>query len=274
MPRITNKITGIQGVAAGNTAIFQLPTDRRYHEILLEYGSNAVPAPTLAQMDDEIDLIRIKANSTSIREFKPSELAAVMSNKLGHVANGFIPIMFSEPWRATRLEEEAFSLNAKGFASLEVQIIFKSGTFIPTLSGDFSFDYRQDNNRAFMKWERHNVPLSSAGAHEWVTLDKVGALSTLHILSPNVTRVRVLSEGVEVLDRTKASNRELLKGQGFGVDSNIFPVMFDYTGYADDVLPLVKTQGNATVPVSTFMTQIYSSASGNIPVIVERAVFL
>lgn len=272
--RLTTKINGINGVGPGQTATVLFPVDRRYHEILLKFSYDAVAAPTFAQMHAAIDIVRLKLNSNTIREFTIAELEQVLKTKGQPLVAGYIPIFFSEPWRVTRFEEEIFALVTQGSSTFTLEVVLKSSVVAPQLSGDITYDYLR-SNRFFMKWERATVPVSSAGDFDWNTISKVGALSTLHLLSADVTKVQVTVDNVEVANRDKATNKQLLAGHGFVQDDAVsYPLMFDYTGYNDDALTLTKEVGGATLPRDEFNVKITKSSSGSFPAIIERIQFV
>ena len=268
--RLTTKINGINGVGAGQTATVLFPVDRRYHEILLKFAYDAVAAPTFAQMHAAIDLIRLKLNANTIREFTVQELEIVLKSKGQPLTPGYLPIFFSEPWRVTRFEEEIFGLVTQGSSTFTLEVVFKTTVVAPQLSGDITYDYLA-SNRFFMKWERATVPVSSAGDFDWNTISKTGAISTLHLLSPDVTKVQVTADNVEVCHREKATNKQLLAGHGYVQDDAVsLPLMFDYTGYNDDALTLTKEVNGVRVPRDEFNVKITKSSAGSFPAIIER----
>jgi hypothetical protein len=269
--RFTTNINGINGVGPGQTATVLFPVDRRYHEILLKFAYATVPAPTFAQMHGAIDLIRLKLDAVTIREFTIAELEAILKSKGQPLTAGYIPIFFSEPWRVTRTEEEIFALVTQGRGTFTLEVIFKSTVTGPELSGTITYDFL-NSNRFFMKWERATVPVSSVGDFDWNTISKVGALSALHLFTPDITEVQVTADNIEVLRRTKAQNKQLLAGHGYIQDDAVsIPLMFDYTGYNDDTLNLTKTVNGVIVPRDEFNVKLTKSSAGAFPCVIERA---
>lgn len=279
MPRQNTPITGINGIQANSKATVSLDVDRRYHDFLLNVGCTAKPVPTWAEMHAMIRRIAIVANSREVREFTVAELEEVLRvNKQARPA-GYLPILFSEPWRVTRAEEEFYALKAYRLSTLQLVVEFNTDAIAGfALAGLFmtgiqSFDFVRDSHGSFTHWKRVTPPLTSAGETWWKDLDKIGAYSRIHILSSDVTKVRVKVGGDDVREITKKENELLAAQYDFDAsNANTFNLMFDYTGYSSDALSMVReTAPGVFNPVESFEIGVTRTAGGgNLTALVEN----
>jgi|GEM_PF-2926421 hypothetical protein len=279
MPRQNLEITGINGVGAGSIASVDLTVGRRYHDFLLRVSCTAKPSPTWAEMHAMIRKITLLANSRPIREFTVAELEEVLRfNKMARPV-GRLPIYFSEPWRVTRAEEEFYALKADRLSTLQLKVEFatdaQAGFSLAGLSltGLQSFDYVRAEHGSFVHWTRVSPPLTSAGVGYWKDLERVGAYSRIHILSSDVTRVKVKVGSDEIFDKTKSDNELLAAAYDFDASSaNTYNIAFDYTGYNSDSLVMTKEVApNVFAPVESFEIEVTRTAGGgNLPALVEQ----
>lgn len=279
MPRQNLEITGINGVGDGSIASVDFTTGRRYHDFLFRVGCTAQPSPTWAQMNAMIRKITLLANSRPVREFTVAELEEVL--RFNDVARpvGRLPIFFSEPWRVTRAEEEFYALKADRLASLQLKVEFATSAQAGfSLAGLFftglqSFDQVRADHGSFVHWVRVSPPVTSAGVGYWKDLERVGAYSRIHILSNDVSRVKVKVGSDEIFDKTKSDNELLAAAYGFAANSaNSFNIAFDYTGYNSDSLVMSKeVSPGVFVPVDSFEIEVTRTAGGgNLPALVEQ----
>lgn len=102
MSRIDVKLPPFSGVAAGQTAVIDLPVNRRYHEIALAYAG-----VTLAQLNE----IRVKINGQTIHRYSGVERDAINQFDGRAAAAGILTIPFDRYNLLQRETEEAFALN-------------------------------------------------------------------------------------------------------------------------------------------------------------------
>ena len=193
--------------------------------------------------------------------------------------NGRLPVFFSEPWRVTRAEEEFYALKSDRLSSLQLKVEFASDAEAGfALAGMFftglqTFDLVRADHGSFVHWIRVSPPLTSAGVGYWKDLDRVGAYSRIHILSSDVTRVKVKVGSDEIFDRTRSDNELLCAAYDYNAsNANTFNVAFDYTGYNSDSLVMSKEIAPGVfVPVESFEIEVTRNAGGgNLPALVEQ----
>jgi len=101
-------------VAAGSTAIFNLPLGLTYHSLSLFYReeSGEDPARDAAKADiaADIDEIRLKIDGVVKQEYSAAQLHAI-NGFYGHVVDvaGVLPILFSRPWLRLAQSEDNFA---------------------------------------------------------------------------------------------------------------------------------------------------------------------
>jgi len=253
-------ITNIQGVAAGQVATIDLPTDRRYHEIALYYTESG-SAVSVANMKTAITSIRILLNSRVQREYSAAELFAINGfNGAKYAAvPGFIPIYFSEPWRRTPGGEDllAWALEGQVIDSFQIEITIATGRTSPALSGRAIIDNARAPDGGYIPLapivttRRRSVDVSATGVRTLIDMPRnLGAYERLHAFEDaagDISGVRVTVDQLIVFDLNDAINEDILDAAGFVPQAGIFHVAFDDTQRVGDALPMVKGDGK---PVS------------------------
>lgn len=239
--RINDRITGINGVAAGGVATCELPTGRRFHGLTLYYKTNAAQAT----IEADIQFIRLSVNGVMIRDIRPAELFAInAANGIAFVA-GEIPIFFSEPKRATVMEEQATSWDMFGQSTFTLDVGIASGATAPTLSGIATFDYSRNDGKDgrpganIVKWVRQTVVFAAAGDLDVKTLTK-GVVQRVTLFGPTSapTAVRVEVNSKVMLDMTRTQAANLLAKYAITAQAGTFPAWYDYTQQIIDALPV------------------------------------
>lgn len=245
MSRLTDRITGINGVAPGGVATAELPTSpRRYHSLTLHYKTNA----NQATIEADILFIRLAVNGVQQREFTAAELIAEnAANGIPFVA-GEIFIPFSEPKRATVMEEQATSWDLDGQSSFTLSVVIAGTAVAPTLNGYAEFDHiRNDGNKEqgrtganIIRWVRNTIVCAAAGDFDVKTLPK-GIVQRMTIYGPvsAPTAVKVMQGSKTVHDLTRAEITSRLSRYGITQPANALAIWYDYTQQIVDALPVL-----------------------------------
>lgn len=232
MARIPEPITGINGVAAGGVATVSIPTGRRYHALVFKYKTNAVQAT----IEADILWIRLIVGGNMIREIIPSELFAELAANGIPFKAGRIPIFFSEPKRATVMEEEATSWDTVGQTTFEVQFGVAAAAVAPALTGYALYDYiRNDGLEGrpganIVKWLRQSVVVAGAGDVDVKTLPK-GIVQRMTIFGPisAPTKVQAKIGSRTIWDLALADAADVLSDYGITAQAKSYPVYYDFT---------------------------------------------
>jgi Viral coat protein P2 N-terminal domain len=122
-------------VAANSVATFNLPVDRRYHAVWLQYLTTADVAKTQALIAAEILRIDIKLNGNIVRSLKPAWIAAIAAFHGFPMQPGFIPLWFSEPWQRDPGSEDAGAWALRGnVTTFQIDVTFGAAV-TPKLRG-------------------------------------------------------------------------------------------------------------------------------------------
>lgn len=239
--RLVNFLTGIEGVAASQTATINVPINRRYHAINLFYTAAGVAADVVAG----ISRVRISVNGVLMRNLTPTQIlaiAALNTNKWvgSHfaVVLGELPIYFSEPWRASVIGEEATSwpvYNDIGVTTMTIQIDF-TAVVAPGLRalGIFDYERNQNGNTQFLTPIKQ-LPYSynvAIGDFDITTLPIQFPIHRIHLFGASaISAVSVEADSTRVLEATVEQNARILAAHGIdglGITGLQFPIVFDY----------------------------------------------
>jgi len=232
MARIPEPITGINGVAPGGVATCAIPTGRRFHALCFKYKGNA----NQATIEADILWIRLIVGGNQIREIIPSELFIELAANGIPFKAGRIPIFFSEPKRATAMEEEATSWDTVGQTSFEVQFGIAAGAVAPALTGYMVYDYLRNDGLEgrpganIVKWIRQTVVVAGAGDVDVKTLPK-GIVQRLTIFGPVSAPTKVFAKvgSRTIWDLSLADATDLLSDYSIAAQAKSYPVYYDYT---------------------------------------------
>jgi hypothetical protein len=266
-------ITNIQGVAAGQVATIDLPTDRRYHEIALYYTESGA-AVTVANMKTAITSIRISLNSRVQREYSAAELFAInaVNGDQYAAAPSFIPIYFSEPWRRSAGGEDllAWALEGQGIDSFQIEVTIAAGRVSPALSGRAIIDNARAPDGSMIPLapivttRRRSVDVSATGVRTLIDMPRnLGAYERLHCFEDtagDISNVRVTVDQMIAFDLGDDLNDDLLDAAGFVPQAGIFHVVFDETQRVGDALPMVANNGRPVAELQLDFTMVNASA--------------
>ena len=245
LPAFTN-------VVAGSTATLDLPVDRRYHHIMLEYrqgagGTLATEAQILAQVEE----IRININGVTQRKFTPAKLFSMLKTEGYAPGAGFIPIYFSEPWRRTTSGEDNLAWNMNGNAStFQIEVDLAPAAATPKLGGYQSTDQVAGPLQGIKRFTNMTVPIVAVGDYTLTQLPLDGAYQRIHCFETavaDITRVKILAGEVAIYDMTRDQQREHVKEQGGTPQDGVFQILFDPTRRLPDVLPTVTAAGRVNL---------------------------
>lgn len=278
--RLTIPLDSFSAVGPGQTANTKIPTDNRIHALPLQ--TNAANATELNAM---VDYVQLALGSFDLVNLTIPQLYALCAYYGIPVGAGEIPLYFSRAQVRTPTGEEFTALNTFGRSDLTLRVKFRTnaeynalmsvGTgFVPTLKGVWEYDLVNDGNRAFIQMLQRDIGNSGAGVADFNTLERDGAYKAIHIFSNLATRVRVLRDGLELIDRTLAEVDTLNRRYGLTRQANHFPVDFGYTNQAQDLLEMERfdASGNRIYQAKTFNLKVTTSGAGTMPAVIEKAI--
>lgn len=265
MPRRKDNLPSFNAVGAGQTATVNLPTNRRYHKLFINYKGNA----NKATMEADIEEIRILVDGNVQRRFSAADLFKVNAlNGIG-VTPGFLPIYFSEPWRRNAIGEDALAWGMYDRGTFQIEIDIASGATSPTLSGAYVYDNVAQPLMNIMKWRKQSVGVTSTGLLTHSTLSKTDIYHRIHCFETaagDIADVSIELDGLNVYDFTDAENTILLADAGLVTQSDAFHIVFDETQRVDDGLKMFYPDGSK---ISDFIIDFNMSVANDFTMLIE-----
>jgi hypothetical protein len=238
-------LPSFNAVGAGQTATVDLPTDRRYHQIYLQYKGNA----NQATIEADITEIRIKCGGKVQRRFTAAQLNAINALNGYAFTAGMIPIFFSEPWRRNVVSEDSLAWGMQDVSTFQIEVDIAGTATAPTLQGVAVTDAEQQPLKNIVKWRQVTVPISSTGVFTLSTLPKLKGEGYLRLhcfenTAGDISSVEIEVDGFTVQDLTDAQNSAILANRDFSPQSNVFHIIFDETQRVEDGLAMNKADGS------------------------------
>jgi hypothetical protein len=252
--RRTVPITNIVNVAAGQTATIDLPTERRYHALFLEYRESGALV-NQATMETAIESIVVKLDGRAQREFTAAELNVLNALRGLPFQAGLIPIWFSDPTVRTPAGEDSLAWALEGNKqTFQVEVKIAAGRTAPTLTGYSEVDNMRGPNGsllplgAIVKTRKFQVGVSATGIRTLTsdiptTLGDIRALHFFEDTADDISNVLVQVDQVTAFERTRTINDSVLTQLGYTVDAAVYHVLFDETRRVQDRLPMTRSNG-------------------------------
>lgn len=230
--RRIGEVSSFQNVAAGAKATIDLPADRRYHALHLNYKTDA----NRATIEADIKLIKVYLNGIPQWEITAKELLAIYERHGHTFTAGMLPLYFSEPWRRTTQGEDSTALATLGrFRTFQIEVEFDAAAAAPTLECFAEYDFADINPneiRAMRKFVRQQVPVAAVGPHTLTNIPNNGSLHGLHCFEnavDDITSVRVKVNDAVIYDIPRVVADTILKDQGGAPVAGVFHIAFDRT---------------------------------------------
>lgn len=238
--RYLHRISGIDGVQPSASPRIKMPVNRRYHGI--KFFTTQAGAPVA--VTTILDRVRLYVNGATMRDVSAARLLRIAQLNGLTLALGELALMFSESWRADKVDEQMLAWDLFGETSFEIELVF-TAALNPGVTGLASFDYGQTLvNGAVAKNIIRQVEVSknaNAGLNDF---DNLPVRDPIHRVlldcAQTINSVEVTADRNKVQETTKAQNARTLAD--FGLDATAFeyPVCFDFTERIEDALRVQK----------------------------------
>ena len=272
MPRNPITTTSFNAVAAGQTATLALPVGAIvYQGLNLVYGTSTAGGPNRANMEAEIDEIRLKLNGKVQRVMSAAQLFKINEVQGVAVRDGHLPIFLGEPWRRSSQGEDSLAWGMADINDFTIEVDIDAAASSPTLEARPVIERVSRPLGPIVKWRRFTVPVSAVGIVNVTTLPKLDAYLKLHAFSANINAVEVNVDQRQVWDLTKAQMDNLYADNGITLPSGLASLLFDYTGRVSDALPMFNRDGvgGPARQVSEFRVDFDMSAATAFDLITE-----
>lgn len=251
--RIFEPVAGIEGVSSGGSATVKIPTNRRLHYLrYFAQGTNATPATVYGS--DVIDEVSVYVGSRLVRIVTGAELAyiaALNGISLTQSTEG-LPQYFSEPWRASVMDEQLTAFDLFGISEMTLKVKIKTGLTGVSLNvvmvHDDGFATNAKGERVLNVIRQTPFFYNAGTQYDITSLDIDKPIQRI-ILFPEsgntISAVKVVVNDVQtVFEMTQAQNRAFLEDYGLVAESGAgkpFPIVFDMNQQIFDGLPVVKS---------------------------------
>ena len=256
MLRRITKVVPQNAIAAGQTAIYSLPLDRRYFKGILRYKTNA----NRSTIESDIEQIRVIVNDVEQRRMKASELLDINLIYGVPFSAGFLPLFFAEPWLRNLANENVTAWSMGDVSNFRIEVDIASGATAPALELSVEHDNPVDENGSLpnignlVKYFRRPVGVTSIGQRDVLDLPRdQGRLKAIHLFegsSGDVDQLTLEVDQLKISDTRNVGELErflLSQVSGDfdygGHDSDVESLIMNPNGNMEDTLPLVKANG-------------------------------
>lgn len=272
----------IEGVTAGGTATIDLPTNVRYHAIVLEYDTTTSGGATEANMEAEITEVRCNLEQITQRKASASEIFDLNRSKdvepqVGDgTIPGYIPLLFTEPQRETQIEREATAWGMQGVQDFQIEVdIANNSGQTPSLKGFAIVDDVQEAPKGIVKWKKNTITISETGevpyALSTVGGDSYQGLFFFEQTAGDIDKLLLEWDGVKIHDLTDYQNDAAINifADGFKEVASMYHVPLD-GNHPVDVLRTIKQNANGqTQQVQELIATLTMGAARNVTVLRE-----
>lgn len=243
-------------VGSGQRATLDIAPGPTFHALYIQYLKAGVLA-TRAQMEADIDAIRIKLNGKVQREFTPAQWFKILASYGQPIVDGFVYIPFSEPWSRTTIGEDGLAWGTgAGVETFQISVDLKSGiagAVALQASAEVTYDRREIG--LIKKLRSNVVPITKTGINNYSPeIQPLDSYSAIHCFSSDVAAVEVETDRNERFEGSKPFLDALYRQKGITPQAGVTHIMFNHTMRSTDALPMVVTneKGNPIGPVRQF----------------------
>lgn len=271
----------IEGVTAGGTAIIDLPTNVRYHGLVLKYDTSTVGGATEANMETEITEVRCNLEQVTQRKASASQIFDINRTKgvdpvVGNgTAPGFIPLFFSEPQRRSQVAQESTAWGMQGITDFQIEVdIANNSGQTPSLKGYALVDDVQEAPQGIVKWKRNTITVGATGELPYkldtTTGDSYQGLFFFEQADGDIDDLLIEWDGVKVFDLDEYEADSLIKHflRESATVSACTHVSLDHN-FPADALRSVKTVNGQNQRVQELIAYLNMGAANNVTLLRE-----
>ncbi len=269
----------IEGVTAGGTATIDLPTNVRYHGIMLQYDTSTAGGATEATMETEISDVRVNIEQVTQRKASAAEIFGINRTKgqaptVGDgTLEGFIPLHFSEPQRDRQLEQEATAWGMGGVRDFQIEVdIADNAAQTPNLKGFALVDDVQEAPKGIVKWKKNTLTVGATGETPFSLSTETGdSYQGLHFFEQaagDIDNLLIEWDGIKIFQLKESQFAPFLNHFARGIDlvSGQVHVPFDL-GHPADALRTIKDINGSRVRVQELIATLTMGAANNVTLI-------
>lgn len=249
------KAPSLIGMAAGGTAVCNLPIGPRYHTLLIS-GDSATSSTATTHINE----MRLKVNGKVQRVFTYTELQAlnILNGSQYGIQNNSsastfqLPIFLAEPWRKSNRDQDLLAWGTGNLDSFQLEIDIKNVTAPDSLYVLAQIDnsiVQQDGKAVqqpmglIVKWDRVQLPLTGTTPDYGVASFPIrDNYQSIHITDSGgtFTSYALKVDNFVIREVTKQENDALLTAYGMTPVAGRLDIVFDHDDFLNSALP---TQG-------------------------------
>lgn len=238
MPIITKKMPSFQAVAAGQTAIANLPIGLTYEELLIRYKSSGTDA-NAATAKADLSEIRLMVDGDAKWTVSATELLALNGWYGRGYTDGVVQMHLSNPEARTVNGEDAAAYGTADVQTMALEIDIAAGATAPSLEL-YAKLAPQSPLGQHLTVRRFAYNASATGIREIADLPRGPfALLAMHAASGNVADVEVEANQRLIYDADVAIAEALAAERGKAFQSGYFHIDFVPKSRLSDALPLM-----------------------------------
>ena len=261
-------------VAAGGRPTLDLPTQGMYHAIILNYGTGTAGGPTRANMETEIEEVRVKLNGKDQRIFSAAQLFSLNDYYGVPFEDGKLKIYFSPYWARSPGGEDGLGWPIdESITTFQIDVKIAAGATNPTLEALAAWEPRPLGRNGgpiamgpIVKWKRFTLPIQGAGVFNWTGLPKIDRVYAMHLFSANFGLIEVTLDSLDYVDRERADLHSYYLDQGRVPQAAMTHIDFWPGGRVTDNLPVIGENG---VAVKDARFDFTATAAGNVTLLAE-----
>ena len=255
MLRRITRVAPQNAVAPGNTTIFTLPVDRRYHKAQLKVNNNA----NRNTIESIIERVRVIVDDVEQRNNKASEILDINAIYGVDFVAGYLDLFFSEPWLRNLSNENLLSWSMGNVANFRIEVDVAASASNPQLELTVEHDNPINEDGTLppldniVKWFRRPIGVTSTGERDIMDLPKdQGRLKALHLFQASAGDIETATLDVDQLQifnpRGVNDLKRFIEVQNpdynfGGPDGDVISLITALNGNMQDTLPLVKNNG-------------------------------
>lgn len=239
--RLINFLSGINGVSPGGQAIINLPTNGRYHRIILD----TTEAGAVAAVGSIITGVKIIVNGIPMRDITPANIIKICQANGYFPLKGELPLLFTEPWLMAGVMNEPddiLSWDLAGQSTFSIQLTINPASTVPGVQGTVEFDYQRNalpSGQPFLQPVAHHefsLPIVS-GRNDITILPFSFPIRRMWLQGSsagNIQSVELYQDGTKVMEATVLQMRKAYRQYRFAFNTTPDAIPFvNATGPAD-----------------------------------------
>jgi hypothetical protein len=266
--RIYEPVAGIEGVAASATPTVKIPVNRRLHMLKL-FAAAAGPVYGAAVIDTVYAYVGGKLVRT-ITAQELLDLAALNGYTVVPATDG-VPMYFSEPKRASVMDEQVSAWDLWGVSDMTLKVALKAPA-TPTLGvvmvHDDGYTTNAQNQRVRNIVKHTPFYFNAGSSYDITALDLSYPIHRIYIYPPAGTTIQkvkaVLNNVTTIHEMTPAQNLAFLKDYGMVAPAPGAGAMYPL------VLDVEQQFFNALPPPQAFRITVQSDNGGQIKAVLEN----